>query len=103
MEDCLQTFRADGTKIKNGEKVPSGRRKCNCDTAAVLNFRMILNALFTSNRPPCFLRKNASSESAEPESTVTPGTLPKPKFKTKRVRKNPSVPASSLQKKQGTG
>ncbi|KAJ1896571.1 hypothetical protein LPJ66_003911 [Kickxella alabastrina] len=101
MEDCLQTFRADGTKTKDGEKVPSGRRKWNNrDMAAVLNFRIILNALLTDNRPPHSLRKKASSELAEAESTVTPETLLKPK--PKRVRKNPSSLASSLQKKQRT-
>ncbi|KAJ1890545.1 hypothetical protein LPJ66_007417 [Kickxella alabastrina] len=103
MENCLQTFRADGTKIKNGEKVPSGRWKWNRDMAAVLNFRIILNALLTGNRPPRFSRKNAPSELAEPESIATPETLLKPKPKPKRVRKNPSSPASSLQKKQRTG
>ncbi|KAI7828437.1 hypothetical protein BX661DRAFT_224406 [Kickxella alabastrina] len=34
MENCSQTFRADGTKIKNGERVPSDRRKWNRDMAA---------------------------------------------------------------------
>ncbi|KAJ1902134.1 hypothetical protein LPJ66_000223 [Kickxella alabastrina] len=86
MEDCLQTFRADGTKIKDGEKVPSGRRKWNRNMAAMLNFRIILNALLKGERPPRFLHKKASSESAEPESTATL----KPKPKAKRVRKNPS-------------
>ncbi|KAI7828346.1 hypothetical protein BX661DRAFT_205168 [Kickxella alabastrina] len=99
MENCLQTFRADGTKIKNDEKVPLGRRKWNCDTAAVLNFRIILNALLKGNHPPRFLRKKASPEPAEAESTST--LKSNPKFK--RVRKNTSSPASSLQKKQRTG
>ncbi|KAI7833783.1 hypothetical protein BX661DRAFT_168909 [Kickxella alabastrina] len=49
-------------------------------------------------RPLRFLRKNASSESAEPESTATPNTLLKPKPKPKRVRKNTFSTASSLQK-----
>ncbi|KAI7829120.1 hypothetical protein BX661DRAFT_100152 [Kickxella alabastrina] len=49
---------------------------------------------------PIFLCKKTSSELAESASAATPETLPKPK--TKRVRKNPSAPASSLQKKQRT-
>ncbi|KAI7825523.1 hypothetical protein BX661DRAFT_172019 [Kickxella alabastrina] len=94
MKNCLHTFRADGTKIKDGEKVPSDRRKWNPDMAAALNFRIIINSLLTGERPPCFSCKKASSESAEPESTATL----KPKPKPKRVRKNPFPPASSLQK-----
>ncbi|KAJ1932196.1 hypothetical protein GGF37_007135, partial [Kickxella alabastrina] len=87
MEDCLQTFRADGTKTKNSEKVPSGRRKWNNrGMAAVLNFRIILNALLTGERPPHFLCEKASSESAEPESTARPETLLKPKPKPKPKR-----------------
>ncbi|KAJ1901480.1 hypothetical protein LPJ66_000762 [Kickxella alabastrina] len=102
----VQTFRADGTKIKDSEKVPSGRQKWNNrDMAAVLDFHIILNALLTGDRPLRFLRKKTSSESAEPESTATPKALlkpkpkHKPKSKTKRVRKNLFAPASSLQKK----
>ncbi|KAJ1940158.1 hypothetical protein GGF37_004093, partial [Kickxella alabastrina] len=49
-----------------------------------------------------FLRKNAPAESAEPESTATPETLLRPRLKPKRVRKNPSAPASSLCKRQRT-
>ncbi|KAJ1899346.1 hypothetical protein LPJ66_002170 [Kickxella alabastrina] len=100
MEDCLQTFRADGTKIKDGETVPSGRQKWNRNMAAVLSLRIILNALLTGERPLRFLRKNTLSESAEAKFTTTSKTLIKPKAKPKRVRKNPSSPASSLQKKQ---
>ncbi|KAI7832132.1 hypothetical protein BX661DRAFT_169948 [Kickxella alabastrina] len=101
MENCLQAFGADGTKIKGGEKVTSGRRKWNnCDMAAVLNLRITLNVLLKGNHPPRFLRKKAS-ESAKSECTATPETLLKPKAKkTKRVRKNPSSLTSSLQKKQ---
>ncbi|KAJ1944250.1 hypothetical protein GGF37_002285 [Kickxella alabastrina] len=85
MEDCLQTFRAGGTKIKNGKKVPSGRQKWNNrDMAVVLNFRVILNPLLTGERPPRFLRKNASSGLAEAKPTTTPETLLKPKPKPKR-------------------
>ncbi|KAJ1943293.1 hypothetical protein GGF37_002714, partial [Kickxella alabastrina] len=80
MENYLQTFRANGTKIKDGEKVPSGRRKWNNrDMAAILNFRIILNALLTGEQAPCFLHKKASSESAQSESTA----MLKPKPKTK--------------------
>ncbi|KAI7833463.1 hypothetical protein BX661DRAFT_196659 [Kickxella alabastrina] len=92
MENYLQTFRADRTWVENSEKVPSGRRKWNRDMAAALNFRIILNALLTGERPPRFLRKNASSESAEAEPTATPESLLNPKPKPKRVRKNPSAP-----------
>ncbi|KAI7826648.1 hypothetical protein BX661DRAFT_224833 [Kickxella alabastrina] len=92
MENCLQIFRAGGTKIKNGKKVPSGRQKWNNrDMAVVLNFRIILNSLLAGECPPCFLRNNPSSESAEPESTATPGTVLKPNPKPKRVRKNSSL------------
>ncbi|KAI7834785.1 hypothetical protein BX661DRAFT_195384 [Kickxella alabastrina] len=104
MEDCLKTFGADETKIKDGGKVPSGRQKWNRNMAAMLSFRIIISALLTGNCPPHFSRKNALSESARPESTVTPDTLlkPKPRPKPKRMRKNPSAPVSSLQKKQRT-
>ncbi|KAI7834105.1 hypothetical protein BX661DRAFT_168500 [Kickxella alabastrina] len=99
MENCLQTFRADKTKIKDGEKVPPSRQKWNNrDMAVVLNFRIIHNPLLISEHPPCFSRKKASSGPAEAESTATL----KSKSKTKRVRKNPSSHGSSLQKKQRT-
>ncbi|KAI7835116.1 hypothetical protein BX661DRAFT_222000 [Kickxella alabastrina] len=79
VEDCLQTFRTDGTKIKDGEKVPSSRRKWNRDMAAVLNFRIILNALLKGEHSPCLLRKKTPFELAGFESTATPNNFPKPK------------------------
>ncbi|KAI7833495.1 Yos1-like-domain-containing protein [Kickxella alabastrina] len=53
--------------------------------AAVLNFRIIPNALLTGNCPPRFLHKKALSELAEAGFTATPKTLLKQKPKTKRV------------------
>ncbi|KAI7831900.1 hypothetical protein BX661DRAFT_169759 [Kickxella alabastrina] len=47
-------------------------------------------------------KQQAPFELAEAESTAIPETLSKPKPKIKRVRKSPSSPASSLQKKQRT-
>ncbi|KAJ1947601.1 hypothetical protein GGF37_000366 [Kickxella alabastrina] len=101
MEDCLQTFRADGTKIKDGEKVPSGRRKRNNrDMAAVFKQGIKNDAKVQGSHPPRFLRKKALSELAESASVAAPETLLKPKPKTKRVRKNPPAPVSFLQKEQ---
>ncbi|KAI7832875.1 hypothetical protein BX661DRAFT_169412 [Kickxella alabastrina] len=67
----------------------------------ILNFCIIINALLTGEHPPCFLHNNASSESAEPESTATPETLFKQK--PKHVRNNQSAPAASREEKQRNG
>ncbi|KAI7818552.1 hypothetical protein BX661DRAFT_131749, partial [Kickxella alabastrina] len=55
--NCLQTFRAGGTRVGDKEKVPSGKRKWNRDMAAVLDFRILFNALLKGKRPPRFLCK----------------------------------------------
>ncbi|KAJ1944127.1 hypothetical protein GGF37_002341, partial [Kickxella alabastrina] len=75
-------------QTKDGEKVLSGRQKRNNrNIAAVLNFRIILNALPMGKRFPHFLRKKAQFELAKPKSTmipeILPETLPNPKSKSK--------------------